>query len=67
MKDKCSYADKYKAMKPPTCGCKLCNEKWNRKQKLIREGKMRGGRPTQIIKDKTKYDRKRDKKVIIDE
>lgn len=28
-KEKCSYADKYKAIRKPTCGCRACNEKWN--------------------------------------
>jgi len=30
-------------------------------EKLIRYSKLRGGRSGQIMKDKTKYDRKRDK------
>ena len=25
---KCSYADKYKAIKKPTCGCEVCMLKW---------------------------------------
>jgi hypothetical protein len=29
MKDKCSYADKYKAIYPPRCGCKTCKDKWD--------------------------------------
>ena len=37
-----------------------------RHDKLIRECKSRGGRPTQVIKDKTKYDRKRNKIKIKD-
>ena len=28
MKERCSYADKYKAIRKPTCGCKVCNKKW---------------------------------------
>jgi hypothetical protein len=31
MKEKCSYADKYKAIRKPTCGCNTCNIKWNLK------------------------------------
>ena len=38
-----------------------------RHSKLIAAAKLRGGRGTQVIKDKTKYDRKRDKKVNPDE
>lgn len=30
-RDKCSYADKYKAIRPPRCGCKVCEKKWNDK------------------------------------
>ena len=33
MKAKCSYADKYKAMRKPTCGCLECERKWKEKQK----------------------------------
>jgi hypothetical protein len=25
---KCRYADKYKAVKAPTCGCDMCRLKW---------------------------------------
>lgn len=25
---KCTYADRYKAIKAPTCGCKTCEDKW---------------------------------------
>ena len=25
---KCRYADKYKAIRAPTCGCDLCELKW---------------------------------------
>lgn len=25
---KCSYADKYKAIYPPRCGCETCWNKW---------------------------------------
>jgi hypothetical protein len=28
LKKKCSYADEYKATKPPKCGCETCDEKW---------------------------------------
>lgn len=28
MKEKCSYADEYKAKYPPKCGCKACKLKW---------------------------------------
>lgn len=31
VKYKCSYADKYKAIRKPTCGCKVCEDKWNAK------------------------------------
>jgi len=33
-KDKCSYAVKYKAMREPKCGCKLCERKWEIKEAL---------------------------------
>lgn len=37
-REKCSYADKYKAIRKPTCGCKSCEQKWWQKQgKLARE------------------------------
>lgn len=29
-KTKCAYADKYKSVRKPTCGCKACNEKWGK-------------------------------------
>lgn len=29
---KCRYADKYKATRAPTCGCKVCLSKWAAKQ-----------------------------------
>ena len=38
-----------------------------RHEKLVRAAKSRGGRPTQVIKDKKKYDRKRDKPIKDDE
>ena len=25
---KCSYADRYKAVRPPKCGCFVCETKW---------------------------------------
>lgn len=28
---KCSYADKYQAIRPPTCGCDVCAIKWRAK------------------------------------
>lgn len=28
---KCGYADKYKAIIAPTCGCSTCEDKWNRR------------------------------------
>lgn len=28
---KCSYADKYKAQRKPTCGCDVCRIKWESK------------------------------------
>lgn len=31
MKDKCSYADRYQAKRKPACGCKACEDKWNKK------------------------------------
>lgn len=34
-----------------------------RVEKLIKDARSRGGRPTQVIKNKKKYDRNRDKKV----
>jgi len=34
-----------------------------RHARIIRDSKCRGGRTTQVVKDKKKYDRKRDKKV----
>lgn len=27
-REKCSYADRYKAKRAPTCGCRACGEKW---------------------------------------
>jgi hypothetical protein len=30
-REKCSYADKYKAMRAPTCGCITCEKKWAEK------------------------------------
>jgi len=32
MKSKCSYADKYMAIRKPICGCKECNIKWMNKK-----------------------------------
>ena len=34
-------------------------------EKMVRLGKMRGGRGTVVIKDKTKYDRKKEKQKDI--
>jgi len=52
-------------------GIKMRNKKRTIEQirhaKLVNDGKCRGGRPPQVIKDKTKYDRKRDKKVNPDD
>ena len=28
MKKKCRYADNYKAIRPPRCGCETCEKKW---------------------------------------
>jgi len=28
MREKCTYADRYQARRPPTCGCRQCNEMW---------------------------------------
>jgi hypothetical protein len=33
-REKCGYADKYKATRKPTCGCKVCETKWNDKKKV---------------------------------
>jgi hypothetical protein len=30
-KEKCGYANRYKAERPPTCGCRACEAKWNQK------------------------------------
>lgn len=27
-KEKCSYADRYNAIRPPTCGCRFCYNKF---------------------------------------
>jgi hypothetical protein len=27
-RERCSYADKYKAIREPQCGCKACERKW---------------------------------------
>ena len=38
---KCRYADRYKATKPPTCGCDLCAIKWRLEQlrrDIVKEG-----------------------------
>jgi len=32
MKTKCGYADKYKAIRAPKCGCKACQDKWDAKK-----------------------------------
>lgn len=32
MKVKCSYADKYKAIIKPTCGCIVCEARWKAKE-----------------------------------
>jgi hypothetical protein len=29
VKLKCSYADRYKASRPPSCGCIACTLKWH--------------------------------------
>ena len=34
-----------------------------KKETIIKNSKMRGGRPPAVHKDKRKYDRKRDKKI----
>lgn len=37
-KEKCRYADRYKAIFPPKCGpCKQCAAKWRRKQQEKKE------------------------------
>lgn len=33
MKNKCSYADKYQGKRPPKCGCKTCNKKYEKANK----------------------------------
>jgi len=43
---------------------KLKRDKETKLEHLIRISKSRGGRGSMIIKDKTKYDRKKDKKVL---
>lgn len=30
---KCSYADRYQAKRKPTCGCTVCNVKWEAAEK----------------------------------
>ena len=32
MKKKCRYADKYKAIRPPKCGCEACKKKWEERK-----------------------------------
>jgi len=27
-RQRCGYASKYKATRPPTCGCKTCEDMW---------------------------------------
>jgi hypothetical protein len=44
---------------------KLERAKETMKEKMLRHPKGHGGRVTQVIKDKTKYDRNRDKKVVL--
>jgi len=36
-----------------------------KKETIIKNSKLRGGRPPTVHKDKKKYDRKRDKKIPI--
>ena len=36
-----------------------------RSEKLVGWGKMRGGRATQVIRNKKKYYRKRDKRIVL--
>lgn len=31
-REKCSYANRYKAARKPTCGCRVCITKWNDKK-----------------------------------
>ena len=33
MKTKCDYADKYKGIRKPTCGCEVCELKWELAEK----------------------------------
>lgn len=35
-REKCTYADKYKGIVMPTCGCRMCWDRW-REQQLSRE------------------------------
>jgi hypothetical protein len=35
-REKCTYADKYKSIVMPTCGCRMCWDRW-REQQLSRE------------------------------
>jgi len=39
----------------------------NRIERLVKDAKMRGGRAGQVIKDKTTYNRKKNKKVLTDD
>lgn len=38
-REKCKNADRYLAIFPPRCGCKVCEEKWARKAAKRRGGK----------------------------
>jgi hypothetical protein len=31
-RDKCTYADWYQAKRKPTCGCRVCADKWARRE-----------------------------------
>lgn len=31
---RCKYATKYKAKRAPTCGCQVCNDKWDDAQEM---------------------------------
>ncbi len=34
-KERCGNAKRYKALRAPTCGCRVCNERWFEKQRAL--------------------------------
>lgn len=38
-RESCTYANKYKALRKPKCGCFKCNKKWQ--EKITRESSMK--------------------------